>query len=79
MLKRLSWIIEQAWRGGASRFSVTPGRSPRQPFISRLRAKYDAANTTLDKMETLVASRWIVGCDCELARRAANASQSFAI
>ncbi|EKK01742.1 hypothetical protein RBSH_02946 [Rhodopirellula baltica SH28] len=51
MLKMLSGIIEQAWRGGASRSSSAPGRSPRQPFFSRLRAKYDAANTTLDNMK----------------------------
>ncbi|GAA5505410.1 hypothetical protein [Novipirellula caenicola] len=51
MLKRLSGMIEQAWRGGTSRSTTTPGRSPRQPFFSRLRAKYDAANTTLDKMK----------------------------
>lgn len=51
MLKRLSGIIEQAWRGGASRSLSAPGRSPRQPFFSRLRAKYDAANTTLDNMK----------------------------
>ncbi|QDT05194.1 Phage portal protein, lambda family [Rubripirellula lacrimiformis] len=51
MLQMLSGIIEQAWRGGASRSSSAPGRSLRQPFFSRLRAKYDAANTTLDNMK----------------------------
>ncbi|TWU40244.1 hypothetical protein Q31b_35890 [Novipirellula aureliae] len=51
MLKRLSGIIEHAWRGGASRSSSASGRSTRQPFFSRLRAKYDAANTTLDNMK----------------------------
>lgn len=47
MLKRLSGIIEQL-RGGIAHSSAASGRSPRQPFFSRLRAKYDAANTTLD-------------------------------
>lgn len=47
MLKRLSGIIEQL-RGGGLTHSAISGRSPRQPTFSRLRAKYDAANTTLD-------------------------------
>lgn len=47
MLKRLSGIIEQL-RGGTATLPAASGRSPRQPFFSRLRAKYDAANTTLD-------------------------------
>ena len=47
MLKRLSGIIEQL-RGGSVTLPAASGRSPRQPFFSRLRAKYDAANTTLD-------------------------------
>ena len=47
MLKRLSGIIEQL-RGGSATLPAASGRSPRQPFFSRLRAKYDAANTTLD-------------------------------
>ncbi|XZE55920.1 phage portal protein [Planctomycetaceae bacterium SH139] len=47
MLKRLSGIIEQL-RGGPATSFVASGRSLRQPFFSRLRAKYDAANTTLD-------------------------------
>ncbi|MCA9130292.1 MAG: phage portal protein, partial [Planctomycetales bacterium] len=50
MLKRLSGIIEQL-RGGGVHRSVASGRSPRQPFFSRLRAKYDAANTTLDNLK----------------------------
>ncbi|TWU39330.1 phage portal protein [Novipirellula artificiosorum] len=50
MLKRLSGIIEQL-RGGNVPPSTASGRSPRQPFFSRLRAKYDAANTTLDNMK----------------------------
>ena len=50
MLKRLSGIIEQL-RGGAARSPSASGRSPRQPFFSRLRAKYDAANTTLDNIK----------------------------
>ena len=50
MLKRLSGIIEQL-RGGGFHRSVASGRSPRQPFFSRLRAKYDAANTTLDNLK----------------------------
>lgn len=47
MLKRLSGIIEQL-RGGSATSPAASGRSPRRPFFSRLRAKYDAANTTLD-------------------------------
>ena len=47
MLKRLSGIIEQL-RGGSATLPAASGRSLRQPFFSRLRAKYDAANTTLD-------------------------------
>ncbi|TWT74830.1 phage portal protein [Allorhodopirellula solitaria] len=50
MLKRLSGFIEQL-RGGSDRRPDASGRSPRQPFFSRLRAKYDAANTTLDNMK----------------------------
>ena len=44
---RLSGMIEQL-RGGTATLPAASGRSPRQPFFSRLRAKYDAANTTLD-------------------------------
>ena len=50
MLKSLSGIIEH-WRRGRDVRCVTVGRSPRQPFLSRLRAKYDAANTTLDNLK----------------------------
>lgn len=50
MLKRLSGIIEQL-RGGPAQLSAASGRSPRQSFFSRLRAKYDAANTTLDNLK----------------------------
>ncbi|WP_413431560.1 phage portal protein [Crateriforma spongiae] len=45
--RRLSGMIEQLRGRGASPQAAS-GRSPRQPFFSRLRAKYDAANTTLD-------------------------------
>ena len=50
MLKTLSGIIEQL-RGGVAHWPAASGRSPRQPFFSRLQAKYDAANTTLDNMK----------------------------
>lgn len=50
MLKSLSGIIEQ-WRRGRDVRSIASGRSPRQPLFSRLRAKYDAANTTLDNVK----------------------------
>lgn len=50
MLRHLSGIIEQL-RGGSTRLPAASGRSLRQPFFSRLRAKYDAANTTLDNMK----------------------------
>jgi lambda family phage portal protein len=50
MLKRLSGIIEQL-RGGGRLPSATSGRSPRQPTFSYLRAKYDAANTTVDNLK----------------------------
>jgi lambda family phage portal protein len=50
MLKSLSGIIEH-WSRGRDVRSVATGRSPRQPLFSRLRAKYDAANTTLDNLK----------------------------
>ncbi|MFN3194290.1 MAG: hypothetical protein ACE361_27530 [Aureliella sp.] len=50
MLKFLSGIIEQHSRRRSSD-SVALGRSSRQSFFSRLRAKYDAANTTLDNIK----------------------------
>jgi lambda family phage portal protein len=50
MLKTLSGIIEH-WRRGSDVRYVAAGRSPRQPFFSRLLAKYDAANTTLDNIK----------------------------
>ena len=51
MLKRLSGIIEQL-RGGAAYLRPTPlDARPGSPSFSRLRAKYDAANTTLDNMK----------------------------
>jgi len=50
MLKFLSGIIEQHSRRRSSD-TVALGRSSRQSFFSRLRAKYDAANTTLDNIK----------------------------
>jgi lambda family phage portal protein len=51
MLKFLSGIIEQHTRRRSADQSVALGRSSRQSFFSRLRAKYDAANTTLDNVK----------------------------
>lgn len=50
MLKTLSGIIEQARRGLSIR-PVRQGSSARQPLLTRLLAKYDAANTTLDNIK----------------------------
>ena len=50
MLQFLSGIIEHRRRRHLAR-SVDQGRSPRQSLFSRLRAKYDAANTTADNFK----------------------------
>ncbi|MEL6897896.1 MAG: hypothetical protein AAFP90_17490, partial [Planctomycetota bacterium] len=46
----MSGIIEQHTRRRSSD-TVALGRLSRQSFFSRLRAKYDAANTTLDNIK----------------------------
>ena len=50
MLKTLSRIIEHARRGLITQ-STRQGSSFRQPLITRLLAKYDAANTSLDNIK----------------------------